>query len=169
MTNNSLIRYLEPFNGPVEIGLRTLVSLCEAYPEPMSLQRLILFDYLIVHSDDLPDGPAGLHPKTPHRSGELLIRRNLLQDGIALYQSRGLITQEYSPDGVKFVATDSSAAFLDVLSSWYAGELRKRAVWLQASLGNTSDVDLDKIAHKHISDWGSEFEMESILWAEEST
>ena len=84
MTNNSLIRYLEPFNGPVEIGLRTLVILCEAYPEPMSLQRLILFDYLIVHSDDLPDGPAGLHPQTPHRSGELLIRRNLLQDGIAL-------------------------------------------------------------------------------------
>jgi hypothetical protein len=135
----------------------------------MSLQRLVIFDYLMVHSDDLPNGPPGLHPKTPHRSGELLVRRQVLQDGLALFQSRGLATQLYATDGVYFSATESSAAFLDVLSSSYARELRQRAVWLQSTFGNVTDAHLEALARKHIVDWGAEFAMEAVLWAEDTT
>lgn len=167
MMNGPAIRFTEPFNGPIEIGLRAVAILCEAYPQAMSLQRLVIFDYLIVHSDDLPGGPLGLHPKTPHRSGELLVRRQVLQDGLALFQSRGLVLQVYTAQGVLFSASESSAAFLDVLTAPYANELRKRAVWLQSTLGEVSDADLESLARKHIRDWGAEFEMESLLWAEE--
>ncbi len=90
MTKSHAFRFTEPFNGPIEIGLRAVVVLCEAYLQAMSLQRLVIFDYLMVHSDDLPNGPPGLHPKTPRRSGELLVRRQVLQDGLLLFQSRGL-------------------------------------------------------------------------------
>lgn len=168
MTASHALRFTEPFNGPIEIGLRAVVILCEAYPQAMSLQRLIIFDYLMVHSDDLPDGPPGLHPKTPHRSGELLVRRQVLQDGLALFQSRGLAAQLYTGDGVFFSATESSAAFLDVLCSPYAHELRQRAVWLQATLGKVTDADLEALAKQHINDWGAEFAMEAVLWAEDS-
>ena len=108
-------RFIAPFYGPVEIGLRALAVLNDAYPDAYSLQRLVVFDYLIVHSDDVPDGPSGLHPKTPHRGGELLVRRGTLQEGLLLYQSRGLVERRYENSGVFFAATDRSAAFLDVL------------------------------------------------------
>lgn len=169
MTDITATRFMEPFNGPIEIGLRAVTMLCEAYPQPMSLQRLVILDYLMVHSDDLADGPPGLHPKTPHRSGELLVRREVLQDGLALFQSRGLASQLYTDDGVRFSATENSAAFLDVLSSPYAHELRERAVWLQSTFGDVSDARLEALAREHIDDWGTEFAMEAILWSEDKT
>ncbi len=169
MKLNSGSRFTEPFNGPIEIGLRAVVILCEAYPQAMSLQRLVIFDYLMVHSDDLPNGPPGLHPKTPYRSGELFVRRHVLQDGLALFQSRGLATQLYTKDGVRFSATESSAAFLDVLVSPYACDLRQRAVWLQTTLGEVTDASLNALAKEHVGAWGAEFAMESVLWSEGKT
>lgn len=41
---------LAPFNGAVEIGLRALTVLNEAFPGDYSLQRLVVFDYLVVRS-----------------------------------------------------------------------------------------------------------------------
>ena len=167
MTPDTRARFIAPFNSPIEIGLRALAILSEAYPQAMSLQRLVVFDYLLVHSDDMPGGPIGLHPKTPHRSAEMLVRRQVLQDGLTLYQSRGLIARLYTAEGVLFNATDSSATFLDVLHSTYARELRHRAVWLQSTLGEVTDSQLESLTKEHIGEWGAEFAMESVLWTEE--
>lgn len=166
--NKSLdIRELPPFNGPIEIGLRALTLLREAFPCTYSLQRLVVSDYLLVHSDDLPGGPPGLHPKTPHRGGELLVRRAVLERGLMLYQSRGLLARHYTATGVMFSATERAAAFLDVLSSDYAGQMKVRAAWLISLLGEMSDDELLKIANSHVGEWGAEFSMESVLRAEE--
>lgn len=154
-------RFIDPFNGPVEIGLRALAVLNDIFPDAYSLQRLVIFDYLIVHSDDIPGGPAGLHPQTPHRGGELLVRRSVLQEGLMLYQSRGLVEQHYEKSGVFFAATERSAAFLDVLGTQYLLALRKRAQWLVENFGPISDADLEKMVREHIGEWGAEFVMES--------
>jgi hypothetical protein len=161
-------RFIAPFNGPVEIGLRALAVLNDAYPGAYSLERLVLFDYLIVHSDDIPGGPPGLHPQTPYRGGELLVRRGVLQEGLLLYQSRGLVERRYEESGVSFAATDRSAAFLDVLRTEYVVSLRERAVWLVENFGQTPDSDLEKMVREHIGKWGAEFAMESVLWSEEA-
>ena len=168
MTATQTTRFTEPYNDPIEIGLRAVAILCESYPATMSLQRLVIFDYLIIHSDDIPNGPVGLHPKTPHRSSELLVRRQVLQEGIKLFQSRGLVAQLYTSEGILFSATEQSAAFLDAMRSPYALELRKRAVWLLETLGQLTDNDLETLARKHICEWGAEFAMESILWMEDT-
>jgi len=156
-----------PFNGPTEIGLRALAVLTAAFPSGYSLQRLVIFDYLLVHSDDIPGGPAGLHPKTPHRGGELLVRRDELQQGLALYQSRGLVVARYKEEGVFYSATDSSAAFLDVLNAKYVHKLRDRAAWLFESFDSSSDDELQQIANQHAGEWGAEFTLESVLYEEE--
>jgi len=161
-------RFIAPFNGPVEIGLRALAVLNDAYPDAYSLQRLVVFDYLIVHSDDIPGGPPGLHPQTPHRGTELLVRRGVLQEGLLLYQSRALVEQCYEETGVFFAATERSAAFLDVLRTEYVVGLRQRAAWLVGSFGTISDADLEKMVRDHVGEWGAEFAMESVLWAEET-
>lgn len=159
--------YSVPFNGALEIGLRSLTILTDAYPSSYSLQRLVVLDYLLIHSDDIPGGPAGLHPKTPHRGSEILVRRNAIQAGLVLYQSRGLVERIYQDGGVYFSATERSAAFLDVLSAPYIQGLRERAIWVVENYGLLADPELDKIARDYIGEWGAEFTMESVLWEEE--
>lgn len=168
MTEQAPTRFVVPFNGPVEIGLRALAILSEAFPVVYSMQRLIVCDYLVVHSDDIADGPPGLHPKTPHRGGELLVRRNFLHNGLLLYQSRGLIERRFTQTGVFFSATEQTASFLDAMSTDYVTRLRQRASWLVARFGALSDTQMQEIVRENIGNWGAEFEMESVLWEEES-
>jgi hypothetical protein len=158
-----------PFNGPVEIGLRALFVLAAAYPSVYSLQHLVLFDYLIVHSDDLPGGPQGLHPQTPHRSGELFVRREVLQSGLALYESRGLVERTYRSGGIFFGATDTSAGFLDSLLTEYVAGLRHRADWLIGGYGLLEEAELNGIIRERVGAWGAEFTMESVLREEEAS
>lgn len=157
-----------PFNGPVEIGLRALALLAEGFPAASSLQRLVVYDYLVVHSDDVPGGPSGLHPKTPHRGAELLVRRAVLEQGLLLYQSRGLVERQYTEGGVMLAATERSAAFLDALNSPYLRLLRERAAWVMSGFGELNDTALARLASEHIGEWGAEFEMESVLRLEQS-
>lgn len=156
------------FNGPVEIGLRCLAILNEAFPAVYSLQQLVIFDYLTVHSDDVPDGPTGLHPQTPNRGGELLVRRETLQHGLMLYQSRGLLERRFENRGLFFVATDRSGSFLDALDALYIRGLRQRASWVVERFGAFSEDDLNAFVHEHIGIWGAEFEWTAVLWAEDA-
>ena len=167
MMSISTERYIAPFNGPLEIGLRTISILNDAYPDAYSLQRLVIFDYLVVHSDDIDGGPKGLHPQTPHRSGELLVRRDSLQKGLYLYMSRNLAERRFQNVGILYAATEYTGAFLDTLESKYTRDLRERAAWLVSQFGSMTDAQLDKFVRLHIDKWGAEFELESVLWLEE--
>ena len=169
MTAETPIKFVSPFNGPVEIGLRALCVLTTAFPVAYALQRLVVFDYFLVHSDDIEGGPEGLHPRTPHRGGEILVRRGVIQEGLTLYESRGLIERVYKDGGIFFAATDKSADFLDTLSTKYLTDLRERADWAVDSFGALEDADLDGMVRDRIGTWGAEFSMESVLWIEEAS
>ena len=169
MTAETPIQFVSPFNGPVEIGLRALCLLTTAFPAAYALQRLVVFDYFLVHSDDIDGGPEGLHPRTPHRGGEILVRRGVIQEGLTLYESRGLIERVYKDGGIFFAATDKSADFLDTLCTEYLAGLRDRADWVVDSFGALDDAELDAMVRDHIGTWGAEFAMESVLWTEEAS
>jgi len=169
MTAETPIKFVSPFNGPVEIGLRALCVLTAAFPATYALQRLVVFDYFLVHSDDIEGGPQGLHPQTPHRGGEILVRRGVIQEGLTLYESRGLLERVYEDGGIFFTATDKSADFLDTLSTEYLTGLRERADWVVDSFGALEDADLDAMVRDRIGTWGAEFSMESVLWIEEAS
>lgn len=169
VTTETPIRLFSPFNGPVEIGLRALCVLTTAFPAAYALQRLVVFDYFLVHSDDIEGGPEGLHPQTPYRGGEILIRRGVLQDGLRLYESRGLIERVYKDGGIFFAATDKSADFLDTLSTEYLKGLRERADWVVDSFDLLDDAELDAMVRDRIGKWGAEFSMESVLWTEDAS
>ncbi len=169
MTMATPSQFVSPFNGPIEIGLRALCVLTTAFPTAYALQRLVVFDYFLVHSDDIEGGPEGLHPQTPHRGGEILVRRGVLQDGLTLYESRGLIERVYQDGGIFFAATDRSADFLDTLSTEYLKALRERSNWVVDSFGLLADGELDAMVRERIGTWGAEFSMESVLWTEEAS
>jgi hypothetical protein len=169
MTTETPTHSVSPFNGPVEIGLRALCLLTMAFPAAYALQRLVVFDYFLVHSDDIEGGPEGLHPRTPHRGGEILVRRGVIQDGLTLYESRGLIERVFKDGGIFFAATDKSADFLDTLSTEYLASLRDRADWVVDSFGALDDAELDAMVRERIGTWGAEFAMESVLWTEQAS
>lgn len=162
LSSNPKSGYL--FNGPIETGLRSLVILTEAYPSKCSLQRLIIFDYFCIHSDDLQAGPEGLHPKTPYRGGEILVRRQTLQEGLSFYIEHGLITFDCASDGFFYIASEHAESFLKMLTAPYTIMLMQRAKWVVEHFCVMSDSELQNFAQQHIENWGAEFEMQSVLW-----
>jgi hypothetical protein len=154
------------FNGPLEIGLRSLILLFEAFPEGLDLQRLVVLDYLLVHSGDIPNGPVSLHPPSPLRAGEVAIRRGLVEQWLHLYGYRGLITRQLDGDGIRYVAQEGAAALLDALSSDYVVALRERANWVLETFGSLNDEELEAVLTNSIGRWRSEF---VVIEGEEDT
>lgn len=145
------------FNGPVEVGLRALVLLVEAFPQPLDLQQFVTLDYLLVHSGDVDGGPESLHPPSPLRSGEVAVRRTLLEEGLTLYKLRGLVGQTPTETGFAYSAESSAGAFLDALRSRYVEQLRSRAEWVVKNFSILEQGELRQTLETSLSRWRTEF------------
>ena len=91
------------------------------------------------------------------------MRRGVLQDGLSLYWSRGLIHREFADDGIYYAATEHSAAFLDGLQTSYVDALRDRANWAVDRFGSESDEQLGSLVSENVGAWGAEFTLQSVL------
>jgi hypothetical protein len=147
----------EPFNSALETGVRSLWVLSEAHPQAFDLQRLVYFDYLVVHSADA-GGPTSLHPTTPLRNGELLVRRGLIERGLLLMMSRGLAERRIDTKGLAFAATEEAGPFLECLTSGYAQSLRARAEWAVGRFGRISDSAFRDFIDANFERWSREFQ-----------
>jgi len=144
-------------NSPVEVGLRSLVLLVEASPQSLDLQQLVTLDYFLVHSGDVDGGPESLHPPSPLRSGEVTVRRELIDKGLSLYQLRGLVGQAPTETGFSYSAANSAGTFLDALRSAYIARLRDRAEWVIESFALLEYGDLHQTLETSLSKWKKEF------------
>lgn len=145
------------FNSPVELGLRSLCVLVELDPDRHDLQRLVLLDYLLVHSGDVDGGPQSLHPAVPQRGAEVLVRRAVLQPGLALYAARGLVSTAMDSNGFSYGATDRGGCFLDTIRSTYVEALRRRASWIAASFGKMETREISRYVNTELDRWGGQF------------
>jgi hypothetical protein len=154
------------FNGPLEAGVRAVSILATAYPVTFDLQRLVAFDYLLVHTGDI-GGPESLHPPTPLHSAELLVRRKLVEQSLLLMMTRDLVQREVGSHGIRFQAGETAHPFLSSLKSTYITALKDRAQWLVKALGNLSDNDFRDVMRRFFDDWVEEFQnVERSLGAE---
>ncbi len=145
-----------PFNSPLETGVRALIILVASYPESIDLQRLIDFDYLVVHSEDA-DGPESLHPPLPMRAGELLIRRNIIESGLLLMMSRGFVERVATQSGISYMASDTAMPFVSCLSAPYMRILLERAEWVVNRFGKVSEIELQEITSHFFDKWTTQF------------
>lgn len=145
------------FNSPLEAGLRAVSVLVPAYPATMDLQRLVAFDYLIVHTADA-GGPESLHPQLPLRTAELLVRRQLVERGLLLMISRGLVERLITPDGISYCAGEMSETFLASLASSYLVQLRERGTWVVETFGQLDDSHLRESLREVVGQWIEEFQ-----------
>lgn len=163
---NSTVERQHLFNTPIESGLRSLFVLAAVDPSECDLQRLVIYDYLLVHSDDVLSGPTSLHPATPLRSGELLVRRTLVEHGLHLLIRKRLVTKNYTSAGIYFAATKFAKPFLDYFKSSYAVRCMEISKWIAGQFQPMSDDDLREFVHENLGRWGAEFTHDSVLWEE---
>lgn len=145
------------FNSPVELGLRALMLLAESHPHSLDIQRLTILDYLLVHSGDLVGGPESLHPPSPLRAGEVAVRRELIEEGLHLFATKGLVTRIADQAGISYAADDLATIFLDAFTSDYSAALRSRAAWAVEIAGTMPDSDALALIDETIGKWKTEF------------
>ena len=145
------------FNGPLEAGIRSVSILGAAYPQTYDLQRLVAFDYLLVHTGDI-GGPESLHPPTPLHSAELLVRRKLVEESLLLMMTRALVERQVTAEGIKYGAGENASTFLSSLSTGYLRSLKERAAWLVGALGGYHDVEFRGVMRRFFDDWVEDFQ-----------
>jgi hypothetical protein len=155
-------RHAALFSTPLEIGLRALIVLDAMRPIAADLQRLVSYDYLLVHSGDV-GGPESIHPSTPHRSAEILVKRDVLRAGLQLMLSRDLVAVEMTRHGVRYSATDLTSHFLLYFDGAYAAQLRERARWLDDRFSRLEDDALQALIAQNLDKWGGEFTSEALV------
>ncbi|MGE7717516.1 ABC-three component system middle component 2 [Priestia megaterium] len=153
------------FNSPFEVGLRNLIILAVASPENLDLQRLIYYDYLVVHTSDVgvKDSPPSLHPDTPNRSGEIIVRRKAMQQGLDLMYSKSLLNIVFNEQGISYSASELTQPFLDLFDSSYCKTLRRNALWVTNYFSEYSKEELKNFIEKNIGNWGGEFMYEALV------
>lgn len=157
------VRAAQLFSTPFEVGLRATFLLQAVTPARCDVRRLVIYDYVLVHSGDVEGGPASLHPATPHRSGELLVKRDLMRDGLTLFVGRELVRVHLDASGVTYSASELAAPFLDYIELPYAERLRETASWVAAHFGPMRQEALEAYVAERVGRWGGEFTTEALV------
>lgn len=155
------------YNTPLELGIRALIVLnavkeIGSSTKNYDLSRLAIYDYLLVHSGDV-NGPSSIHPATPYRSGELLVKADVLRKGLNLMKSKQLIDIHFNNHGITYSASTLAAHFLNYFDSSYYLNLKNTAIWLAVSYSKYSDEELNQLIKSKMGVWGSEFTHESLF------
>ena len=145
-----------PFNSSLESGVRALIILTSIYPQSVDLQRLVDFDYLVVHSGDA-NGPESLHAPLPMRAGELLVRRSIVESGLLLMMSRGLVERVTTENGIEYMASEIADTFVNSLFTPYLLKLKERARWVADKFGAATEEELHQITKRFFDKWTTQF------------
>lgn len=132
---------VNPFNSPLETGVRLLILLVEAFPRTLSLDHLVMLDHVLVHTADF-NGPPSVHPASPYRAAEPYVRRELVQRSLVLLRSRALLNEVPSKHGFLWEAGELAAPFVETLSTAYHKKLRDRAHWTVEKYADTPEIAL---------------------------
>jgi hypothetical protein len=146
----------ELFNSSLETGVRSLVILDATYPRGFDLSEMTWLDHLVVHTADI-GGPPSLHPDVPHRGGELLVRRPLVEMGLMVMRRKHLIVKESSDRGLLYRESDDGIAIVDHMRTSYSQVLRQRARWLADKIEPLSPQELKTLVDHRFGRWSIEF------------
>lgn len=147
---------MNPLNSPLEVGLRVLMVLQEAFPEHLDLNQLVLLDHSLLHSADL-GGPASLHPPVPVRAGELGVKRQAIEAGLEVMIRADLAHVGVGDGGIEFWASEAALSFIQLLETDYASQLSTRAAWVVGYFGALDEQRLRSALSSVAEHWSEEF------------
>ena len=147
---------VNPLNSPLEVGLRVLMVLQEAFPQHLDLNQLVLLDHSVLHSADL-GGPESLHPAVPIRAGELGVKRQLIEAGLEVMIRAHLAHVGVGDGGIEFWAGEAADGFTGLLETEYASQLSLRAAWVVEHFGSLDERTLRTTLMAVTRHWSEEF------------
>lgn len=145
-----------PLNGPLEVGIRVLMVLTQAFPAELDVNQLVLLDHFVLHSGDV-GGPESLHPALPIRAGEIAVKRESIEAGVGLLLRLRLAELAVGLEGVRFHAGDGALHFVGVLGSSYSSRLRDRVGWVLANFPDLDETNLRQETKAVFDSWSEEF------------
>ncbi len=155
------------FNSPLEIGLRVLFLFKNTDKQNLDIQRLIYYNYLLVHSSDVTNSVESLHPNLPNRSCEILVSRDIILRGLNLLLSKNLICIDYKKTGIKYRKNENTLHFLQYLESDYSKKLDNQSKWVCTNFDSMEDNKLNSFMQQNLGKWGSEFSTEYNVMGED--
>src|SRR5688500_14441367 len=123
-------RNIKLFNTPVEIGLRCLFLLNQFKPMSLSIDKMIILDYFLIHAGDVSKEQKSIHPKYPFRSGEIVVKRELLVNALKLLISKELAGVKFCSTGIEYEITDIGCTALQYFESDYSVEIKMVSEWV---------------------------------------
>jgi hypothetical protein len=153
---------INPFNNSVESGLRILTILNEAFPKSFDLQNLVYLEYLTIHSADIDKTTQSLHPAVPYRSGEIMVRSSIIEEGLKLFIIKKLIEKQYNTNGIEYKATENAMPFLESLEENYSIKLQEKANWAIGKYSKHTKKELKSIMTPRLSEISNEFNLEIL-------
>lgn len=153
-----ITRALELFNSPVEVGLRCLLIINQK--RRVNLEQLVMFDYLCLNTNDF-DGPPSIHAPVPHRSVQILVRREMIKTGLRLLISKELVSIVNLKSGLYYSKTKLTSLFLNHLTSEYRMDYQNRLEWVLTNYGNWSEEKLGKFINSNNDKLGGALATES--------
>lgn len=151
-----------PFNNDVDTGLRMLCLLNKSHPKSFDLQKLIYLDYIMIHSGDIDENIQSIHPPVPYRTGELLIKRSIIQNGLELFISRNLIEIKYTKFGIEYKASEESSTFIETLEEQYFVKVNERASWAVDKFSYWDNKELKFFLKDNIEKISNDFNIEIL-------
>jgi len=152
---------IAPFNGPVETGMRAVVTLHASFPRELDIQRLTALDYLIVRTSLLQGGPNDLHPSTPVMTPVTQVRRKAVYAGLDLMITRELVERTITERGIYYRAGEYSSFFVEALTTSYARQMLHRAEWIADYFKGYDDETFETLMSDLLGNWVAEFQDES--------
>lgn len=126
------------------------------HPRKADLQTLVYLDYAVIYSADL-GGPSSLHTPVPLRSGEYLSRRDVIEQGLYLMSTRGLVSIEADACGIWYSAGEGAASLVGLVSGEYGTALAERCGWVAEAIGHHSIYELEIMFNDLGLRWGAHF------------
>lgn len=148
-----------PFNSMLETGIRAVILLEAFYPRRCDLIEMTWLDHLVVHTGDLEGihAPESLHPDQPNRTGELLVRRQLVERSLRMMQQVHLVDVLETEAGIEFFASEEATSYLELLQAPYSKGLKERAKWLADLFVEMETADIREVIESQIGRWIAEF------------
>lgn len=151
------------YSSDVEISLRLLAILQYYTDSPVSIERLVAYDYMILHGNDVFLELESLHPKSPNSSNEFLIKRELFKRGLHLLISKELIKVNISKSGISYQGGLLTAKFCEKLNSAYSEKLYKAVRSVINACAVYSDQELEDRIKSKLLTQDAFFKNESVF------
>lgn len=93
-----------------ELGLRAIMVLLQEYPQSMSCDRILYYDYYATYNLDIVpnDKVVVVFPPYPYRNAEMYNKRERMQRGLLYYAAKNLISTNYDTNGISYMANANS-------------------------------------------------------------